>query len=154
MGNRINTVMQPCFFSLSGVLPADEAIAAIKASVEKAYGKRGQTVVERNFAAIDASLAGLARVRGARRGQRHPPPAAARAGRRRPTSCSGSPRVMLAGDGDLLPGQRAARSTAPSRRAPPGTRSGPSPPRSRSGTPTSASTAASAPSSARTPPSA
>jgi pyruvate-ferredoxin/flavodoxin oxidoreductase len=62
MGNRINTVMQPCFFQLSGVLPADEAIAHIKASVEEAYGKRGRTVVERNFAAIDRSLSELQRV--------------------------------------------------------------------------------------------
>src|SRR5581483_11266882 len=53
MGKRVNTVMQPCFFQLSGVLPADDAIAHIKASVEKTYGKRGRTVVEQNFAAID-----------------------------------------------------------------------------------------------------
>ena len=56
MGNRINTVMQPCFFQLAGVLPADEAIAHIKASVEKAYARRGREIVERNFAAIDRSL--------------------------------------------------------------------------------------------------
>lgn len=62
MGTRINTVMQPCFFHLSRVLPADEAIAAIKASVEEAFGRRGRSVVERNFAAIDASLAALHRV--------------------------------------------------------------------------------------------
>jgi pyruvate-ferredoxin/flavodoxin oxidoreductase len=62
MGNRINTVMQPCFFQLAGVLPADEAIARIKQSVEEAYGHRGRTVVERNFAAIDRSLAALRRV--------------------------------------------------------------------------------------------
>ena len=62
MGNRINTVMQPCFFALSGVLPADVATAEIKASVEKAYGKRGRTIVERNFAAIAAALANLAEV--------------------------------------------------------------------------------------------
>ena len=62
MGNRINTVMQPCFFQLAGVLPADEAIARIKQSVEQTYGQRGRTVVERNFAAIDHSLAALHRV--------------------------------------------------------------------------------------------
>ena len=62
LGARINTVMQPCFFALAGVIPADEAIEHIKASVEKSYGKRGATIVERNFAAIDASLAALARV--------------------------------------------------------------------------------------------
>ena len=59
MGNRINTVMQPCFFQLAGVLPADEAVAKIKESVEQAYGRRGRTIVERNFAAIDRSLAEL-----------------------------------------------------------------------------------------------
>ena len=62
MGNRINTVMQPCFFQLAGVLPADEAIANIKQSVEQTYGHRGRTIVERNFAAIDRSLAALHRV--------------------------------------------------------------------------------------------
>lgn len=59
MGNRINTVMQPCFFKLSGVLPEDEAIDRIKKMIEKSYGKRGRTVVERNFAAVDSSLAAL-----------------------------------------------------------------------------------------------
>jgi pyruvate-ferredoxin/flavodoxin oxidoreductase len=59
LGKRINTVMQPCFFYLSGVLPTDEAIAAIKESVEKTYGRRGRTIVERNFAAIDAAIAAL-----------------------------------------------------------------------------------------------
>jgi pyruvate-ferredoxin/flavodoxin oxidoreductase len=59
MGSRINTIMQPCFFQLAGVLPADEALARIKATVEKTYAKRGQAVVDRNFAAIDASIARL-----------------------------------------------------------------------------------------------
>jgi pyruvate-ferredoxin/flavodoxin oxidoreductase len=62
MGNRINTVMQPCFFKLSGVLPEDEAIAAIKKFVEDSYGKRGEKVVQRNFAAIDLSLERLHKV--------------------------------------------------------------------------------------------
>ena len=53
MGNRINTVMQPCFFQLSGVLPPDEAIEQIKSAVESTYARRGRTVIERNFAAID-----------------------------------------------------------------------------------------------------
>ncbi len=56
MGSRINTVMQPCFFQLSGILPADQAINQIKAFVEKTYAKRGETIVARNFAAIDRSL--------------------------------------------------------------------------------------------------
>src|SRR5664279_5174543 len=56
---RINTVMQPCFFSLSGILPQEQAIEAVRRSVEKSYGRRGRQVVERNLAAVDASLAEL-----------------------------------------------------------------------------------------------
>jgi pyruvate-ferredoxin/flavodoxin oxidoreductase len=59
MGRRINTVMQTCFFAISGVLPRDEAIAAIKDAIEKTYGKRGQAIVDQNFAAVDATLANL-----------------------------------------------------------------------------------------------
>jgi len=62
MGARINTVMQTCFFAISGVLPRDEAIAAIKHAIEKTYGKRGESVVQKNFAAVDATLANLAPV--------------------------------------------------------------------------------------------
>src|SRR5207302_8472958 len=63
MGGRINTVMQTCFFALAGVLPRDEALAAIKAAITKTYGKRGQAVVERNHAAVDQALAHLFEVR-------------------------------------------------------------------------------------------
>ncbi len=59
MGNRINTIMQVCFFALSGVLPKDEAIEAIKKSIRKTYGKKGEAVVQKNFAAVDAALAQL-----------------------------------------------------------------------------------------------
>jgi pyruvate-ferredoxin/flavodoxin oxidoreductase len=62
MGNRINTVMQPCFFHLAGVLPPADAIARIKGFVEKTYAKRGQAVVDRNFAAIDMSIGRLGHV--------------------------------------------------------------------------------------------
>ena len=62
MGSRINTVMQPCFFQLAGILPPDEAIPRIKGFVEKTYAKRGEAVVARNFAAIDRSLERLAHV--------------------------------------------------------------------------------------------
>lgn len=62
MGRRINTIMQTCFFYLAGVLPQDEAIKQIKKAIEKTYAKRGQQVVEQNFAAVDASLAGLHKV--------------------------------------------------------------------------------------------
>ena len=63
MGSRINTIMQTCFFAISGVLPRDEAIAAIKRSIQKTYGKRGDAVVQKNFAAVDASLAHLHEVK-------------------------------------------------------------------------------------------
>ncbi len=56
MGGRINTIMQTCFFAISGVLPREEAIAAIKHAIEKTYGKRGEAVVQKNFAAVDATL--------------------------------------------------------------------------------------------------
>jgi len=56
MGGRINTVMQTCFFAISGVLPRAEAIAAIKKSIEKTYGRRGEAVVAKNFAAVDRAL--------------------------------------------------------------------------------------------------
>lgn len=59
MGNRINTVMQVCFFALSGVLPKDEAIEAIKYSIKKSYSNKGEEVVARNVKAVDESLAHL-----------------------------------------------------------------------------------------------
>jgi pyruvate-ferredoxin/flavodoxin oxidoreductase len=62
LGARINTVLQTCFFALSGVLPRDEAISKIKAAVEKSYGKRGRSVLEMNFAAVDRALEGLREV--------------------------------------------------------------------------------------------
>lgn len=62
LGNRINTIMQTCFFALSGVLPRDESIAKIKEFIRKSYGKRGEPVVRQNFAAVDAALAHLREV--------------------------------------------------------------------------------------------
>jgi pyruvate-ferredoxin/flavodoxin oxidoreductase len=56
MGGRINTVMQTCFFALSGVLPREEAIAAIKGAIKKTYGKRGEAIVAKNYAAVDRAL--------------------------------------------------------------------------------------------------
>ncbi len=63
MGRRINTVMQTCFFAISGVLPRDEAIDKIKKAVEKTYAKKGEELVRRNFAAIDQSLENLHEVK-------------------------------------------------------------------------------------------
>ncbi|NNF68345.1 MAG: pyruvate:ferredoxin (flavodoxin) oxidoreductase, partial [Acidimicrobiia bacterium] len=56
LGGRINTVLQTCFFALSGVIPTDEAIEAIKGGFAKTYAKFGETVLERNYAAVDGSL--------------------------------------------------------------------------------------------------
>ncbi|HEY5727726.1 MAG TPA: pyruvate:ferredoxin (flavodoxin) oxidoreductase, partial [Acidimicrobiia bacterium] len=102
LGSRVNTVLQTCFFALSGVLPVDRAIAAIKASIATAYAKLGDVVVERNHAAVDAALSGLHQV---------PVPATVTATRRlRPAVPPDVPAfvervtgVILAGQGDRLP---------------------------------------------------
>jgi pyruvate-ferredoxin/flavodoxin oxidoreductase len=59
MGGRINTIMQVCFFALSGVLPKDEAIEAIKNCIKKTYGKKGEEIVKMNLQAVDNTLAHL-----------------------------------------------------------------------------------------------
>ncbi|MBD3184241.1 pyruvate:ferredoxin (flavodoxin) oxidoreductase [Candidatus Poribacteria bacterium] len=59
MGNRINTVMQTCFFAISGILPQEEAIPAIKQAIKKAYGKRGPAIVQMNYTAVDNAVANL-----------------------------------------------------------------------------------------------
>jgi pyruvate-ferredoxin/flavodoxin oxidoreductase len=102
MGSRINTIMQPCFFQLAGVLPADVAIARIKESVEATYGTRGRTIVERNFAVIDQAIERLAEVTvpdrvTSERGSSWAVPEAAPDFVRRITA------RLMAGDGDLLP---------------------------------------------------
>jgi pyruvate-ferredoxin/flavodoxin oxidoreductase len=102
LGGRINTVMQPCFFALSGVMPREEATAALKEAIAEAYGKRGPAVVERNQAAIDRALRALTplpvpdRVDSA--SHRLPPlPDAA------PDFVKRVTERLLAGEGDLLP---------------------------------------------------
>ena len=102
MGVRINTIMQTCFFAISGVLPKDDAIAQIKKSIQKTYGRKGEAVVQRNFEAVDTTLAHLAEVQ---------VPAQVTSAMRRPaTVAAGAPEFvqkvtapMLAGQGDLLP---------------------------------------------------
>jgi pyruvate-ferredoxin/flavodoxin oxidoreductase len=102
MGGRINTIMQTCFFGISGILPREEAIAHIKKSIEKSYGKRGPEVVRRNCEVVDLALAHL---------QEIPVPKATGTTRRRPPLVSERApdfvqkitAVMLAGKGDLLP---------------------------------------------------
>ncbi|HOD99713.1 MAG TPA: pyruvate:ferredoxin (flavodoxin) oxidoreductase, partial [Kiritimatiellia bacterium] len=59
MGTRVNTIMQTCFFAISGVLPKEEAIAKIKDSIQKTYGRKGDDIVQQNFKAVDETLANL-----------------------------------------------------------------------------------------------
>jgi len=59
MSGRINTIMQTCYFALSGVLPREDAIKQIKKAIEKTYFKKGKKVIEQNFMAVDATLANL-----------------------------------------------------------------------------------------------
>jgi pyruvate-ferredoxin/flavodoxin oxidoreductase len=62
LGGRINTVLQTCFFKLSAVIPPDEAIDAIKKAIDKTYGKFGETVLVKNYAAVDGAVAGMFKV--------------------------------------------------------------------------------------------
>jgi pyruvate-ferredoxin/flavodoxin oxidoreductase len=62
MGSRVNTIMQTSFFAISGVLPRDKAIEAIKYSIKKTYGKKGESVVQKNYEAVDQTLANLHQV--------------------------------------------------------------------------------------------
>jgi pyruvate-ferredoxin/flavodoxin oxidoreductase len=59
MGARINTIMQTCFFAISGVLPREEAIAKIKGTIKKTYGVKGEEIVQQNYKAVDGTLANL-----------------------------------------------------------------------------------------------
>jgi pyruvate-ferredoxin/flavodoxin oxidoreductase len=102
MGGRINTIMQTCFFAVSGVLPREDAIAQIKKAIEKTYSKKGDEVVRRNFAAVDQTLAHLYEVQ---------LPDQVTAPRPRPQAMpEEAPElvqrlhaVLIAGKGDLLP---------------------------------------------------
>lgn len=103
MGRRTNTVLQTCFFALSGVLPQDEAIAQIKKAIAKTYGKKGEQVVKMNYAAVDAALAGLHEVK-------LPAEADTTAVATRPPAYVGAPAFvekvtarLLANQGDLMP---------------------------------------------------
>jgi pyruvate-ferredoxin/flavodoxin oxidoreductase len=102
MPGRINTIMQTCYFAISGVLPRDEAIAAIKYAIKKTYGKRGDAVVQKNYDAVDSTLANLIEV--------SYPDAPTSTHRLHPVVPEDAPdfvqrvtALMLAGKGDLLP---------------------------------------------------
>jgi pyruvate-ferredoxin/flavodoxin oxidoreductase len=102
LAGRINTVTQACFFAISGILPREDAIRAIKDAIRKTYGKRGETVLARNFAAVDASLAALRTVSlpGHADSTLSRRPAVARAA---PDFVQRVTAMMLDGQGDLLP---------------------------------------------------
>ena len=102
LGGRINTVMQPCFFALSGVIERDESVRLVKASIEKSYKRRGRTVIERNHAAVDRALLEMYRLdpqTSADSDVLMLPPVAAGA----PDFVRDVTARMLAGQGDLLP---------------------------------------------------
>jgi len=102
MGGRINTIMQTCFFAISGVLPREEAIAAIKRSIQKTYGRRGESVVQKNIAAVDQTLDRLAEVKVPNEVTSTfdlRPPVAAEA----PDFVRNVTAMIIAGEGDSLP---------------------------------------------------
>ncbi|MDR3669929.1 MAG: pyruvate:ferredoxin (flavodoxin) oxidoreductase, partial [Holophaga sp.] len=102
MGVRINTIMQTCFFAISGVLPREEAIQQIKYFVKKTYGKKGEAVVKKNYEAIDHTLAHLVemKVPAAVSATRVMPPTVAPEA---PDFVQRVTAIMMAGNGDLLP---------------------------------------------------
>jgi pyruvate-ferredoxin/flavodoxin oxidoreductase len=102
MGVRINTVMQTCFFAISGVLPRDEAIGHIKKTIEKTYQRKGAEVVRKNFEAVDQTLANLheVKVEGRQVNGRPRPPTVSEAA---PDFVQRVTSLILAGKGDLLP---------------------------------------------------
>ncbi|HSF14823.1 MAG TPA: pyruvate:ferredoxin (flavodoxin) oxidoreductase [Vicinamibacteria bacterium] len=102
MGGRINTIMQTCFFAIFGIFPREEAIAHIKKSIEKTYGKRGPEVVRRNWEVVDQAVSHLHEVsvpNKASSKRARPPLVSERA----PDFVQKVTAVMLGGKGDLLP---------------------------------------------------
>jgi pyruvate-ferredoxin/flavodoxin oxidoreductase len=94
MGSRVNTIMQTAFFAISNVLPRDEAIEQIKKSIKKTYGKRGDAVVQKNFEAVDHTLANLHEVK--------VPAAVTSAFNRRPTVPADAPEFVREVEGDII----------------------------------------------------
>ncbi|TVZ28685.1 pyruvate-ferredoxin/flavodoxin oxidoreductase [Gillisia sp. Hel_I_86] len=114
LGEKINTVMQACFFALSGVLPKEEAIGRIKESIKKTYSKKGKAVVEQNFRVVDAALENLFEVKVPAKASGDlplPPTVPAEA----PEFVQQVTAMMMRGDGDeLTVGQLPADGTYPS----------------------------------------
>ena len=102
MKGRINTVMQTCFFAISGVLPRQQAIEAIKKGIKKTYGRKGEAVVQRNFEAVDQTLANLFEVEvpGTATSRLHIPPIVSQLA---PDFVQRVTAVILADQGDRLP---------------------------------------------------
>jgi pyruvate-ferredoxin/flavodoxin oxidoreductase len=102
MGARINTIMQTCFFALAGVLPRDEAIGHIKNAIEKTYAKKGRSVVQQNFRAVDATLDRLRALEAPRQadGEHEWPPTVSPEAPRFVREVTA---MMMAGRGDELP---------------------------------------------------
>ena len=102
LGGRVNTVLQTCFFSLAELLPADEAVGAIKTSIAKTYGRRGSPILTKNNAAVDAAVAAM---------ERMPVPSTVTSDRGRPPVVPGGApafvqrvtATIMAGHGDQLP---------------------------------------------------
>ena len=102
MGGRINTIMQTCFFAISGVLPREEAIAEIKKAIKKTYGRKGEDVVKKNWEAVDQTLANLHEVKypsAATSKIVKPPVVSSEA----PAFVKNVTAKIMAGDGDDLP---------------------------------------------------
>ena len=102
MGTRINTMMQTCYFAISGVLPREQAIDEIKKAITKTYGRMGTEMVRRNFEAVDQTLARLHEIAVANEASsgRSRPPIVSQAA---PDFVQKVTAVMMAGKGDLLP---------------------------------------------------
>ena len=102
MGGRVNTIMQTCFFAISGVLPREEAIEAIKHSIKKSYGSKGEEVVKKNYKAVEETLANLFEVKvpDAAGSQIEKPPAVPVEA---PDFVQNFTARIIAGDGDKLP---------------------------------------------------
>ena len=102
MGNRTNTIMQTCFFAISGVLPREQAIEQIKYSIKKTYGKKGEEIVRKNFEAVDGTIANLFEVQ-------VPASVTSDVELRKPVAAEAPDFVqrvtarIIAGDGDLIP---------------------------------------------------
>ncbi len=102
MGVRINTIMQTCFFYISGILPKEEAIQAIKDAIKKTYGGKGEEVVKKNYTAVDTAISNLYEVK--------VPSEASSTFERPPTVSPNAPKfvqevtaAIMAGKGDSLP---------------------------------------------------